>query len=418
MKHAAPSTYVKGVIRDGEAFASGPFFTDVDGNVLLDFVSHVGAAPLGYKNPEIMELKGKIAKYDPDRYAGADFILKADVPTPSDLHYKLHEITSHLGMGMHFFSNSGAEAVENAVKICYAKQKNYGYGIAFRGAFHGRTLGALSLNSSKKVQRQWYPKIPGVLHLPYCSCVGVCRCGWEIVAARRKTDSLEDLLTITDPAEIAYIIIEPMQGEGGYKIPNQGFIEKIFTTAKRNNIPIISDEIQTGLGRTGRWWAVEHFNVLPDVITSAKALGIGATIARKELFPPESGRISSTWGEGNLMASAVGYKTIEIIQAYNLLNNAVLAGEYFVQELAALERRYAPFASGARGLGLMDAIDIATPEKRELVVSEALKRGLVLIGCGYSSIRFLPPLDVRQRELDIALEILDRALESAKKAKG
>ncbi len=414
MKHAAPSTYIGKVIRDGEAFASGPFFTDVDGNVLLDFVSHVGAAPLGYKNPEIMALKRKLAEYDPDRYAGADFILKADVPTASDLHYKLHEITSHLGMDMHFLSNSGAEAVENAIKICYAKRKNYGYGIAFKGAFHGRTLGALSLNSSKKVQRAWYPKIPGVVHLPYCSCAGECKCGWKIGAANR-TESLEDLLAITDPAEIAYIIVEPIQGEGGYKIPNKEFIEKIFTTAKKNSIPIISDEIQTGLGRTGRWWAIEHFDVVPDVITSAKALGIGATISRKEMFPSESGRISSTWGEGNLMASAVGCKTIEIIQAYNLLGNAALAGEYFVQELRALERRYSPFASNARGLGLMDAIDIATPEKRDAVINEALKRGLLLIGCGYNSIRFLPPLDVRQRELDLAIEMLDRAMKSAKK---
>ncbi len=410
MKYAAPATYINEVVRDCEKQAIGPFFTDVDGNILLDFVSNIGASPLGYNNPEVMQLKRKLVGYDIDRYAGADFIIKADVPTASDLHHKLHEITKHLGMNMHFLSNSGAEAVENAIKICYAKQRNYGYGIAFRGAFHGRTLGALSLNRSKKVQRQWYPKIPKIEHLPYCDCFDSCECGWEFKSSqnsRVKTTCLEELLRVTDPAEIAYIIMEPIQGEGGYKIPNKDFIRTIYETASKNKIPVISDEIQSGLGRTGKWWAIEHFGLKPDVITSAKALGVGATISRKEMFPAESGRISSTWAEGNLMASAVGYTTIGVIQKQKLLENATAMGNYLVKQLKHLAAN--PLYSNARGIGLMDAVDVATPQIRDAVVNESLKRGLVIIGCGYKSIRFLPPLDVTKREIDIAMGILEDA---------
>ncbi len=414
MQYAAQTTYLDEVIRDGDKPAIGPFFTDVDGNILVDFVGHVGAAPLGYCNPEIMILKRKLVKYDPDRYAGTDFICKTDIPASTDLHAKIHEITSHLGMNAHFFTNSGAEAVENAVKICYAYRKNKGYGIAFRGAFHGRTLGALSLNWSKKAQKKWYPSIPGIIHLPYCDCRISCHCGWKTekgtIQFPSEVTGLEEILDKIDPREIAFVIIEPLQGEGGYKIPNKSFILGVYREAKKHRIPVISDEIQAGLGRTGKWWAIEHFGVKPDVITSAKALGVGATISKRRIFPEEKGRISSTWGEGNLAASAVGYKTIEIIQKQNLLENADAMGLYLRKQLMELENRYQPLISNVRGLGLMDAVDSQTPETRNKIVSESLNRGLVLIGCGHNSIRFLPPLDVRKREIDIAIGVLEDAL--------
>ena len=419
--HAAHATYFYDFVWDRSAPAIGPFCTDVDGNVILDFASHVGSSPLGYNCPELVALCGKLASIDPDRYAGTDFIGAwgedpelSDVPTPSHLHYKLMEITKPFGFDIAFFSNSGAEAVENAIKICYDYRRNYGYGMCFYGAFHGRTLGALSLNRSRRVHRDWYPQIPRIIDLPYCRCTGTCDCGWKIYSIRRKgvisrlAQVLDPDIGLVSPEEVAYIIIEPVLGEGGYDIPNPNFIREVAETARTNGIPLICDEIQSGLGRTGRWWACEHFDILPDIITSAKALRIGATLGRKEIFPQEEKRISTTWGEGNAISTAVGYKTIETIQKENLLDNATGMGDYLLQGLRDFQSRY-NFMHDARGLGLMAAISVSTDRTRNRIIQRAFQKGLLVLGCGFESIRFLPPLNVRQREIDIALNIMDDA---------
>jgi len=423
-RHAAHSTYFYDFIWDRSAPAIGPFCTDVDGNVILDFASHVGSSPLGYNDPKLIALCKKLAPIDPDRYAGTDFIGAwgpdpelSDVPTPSHLHYKLMEITRPFRFDVAFFSNSGAEAVENAIKICYDYRRNYGYGICFYGAFHGRTLGALSLNRSRRVHRDWYPQIPRVIDLPYCRCTGPCDCGWKIYSIRRKgiisrlAQVLDPDIGLVSPEEVAYIIIEPVLGEGGYDIPNPDFIKEVAETARTNGIPLICDEIQSGLGRTGRWWACEHFNIRPDIITSAKALRIGATLGRKEVFPQEEKRISTTWGEGNAISTAVGYKTIEIIQKENLLDNATKMGNHLLDGLRNLQSRY-EFLHDARGLGLMAAISVSTDRTRNRIIQRAYQKGLLLLGCGFESIRFLPPLNVTQREIDITLNILDDVLKS------
>jgi len=193
-KYAARSTYHEGFLWDRSRPAIGPFCTDVDGNIILDFVSHVAGSALGYNHPELLRVASKLQGIDPDRYAGCDFIgawgpdpEKSEIPTPSHLHYKLMEITSQFGFGSAFFSNSGAEAVENAIKICYDRKKNYGYGICFYGAFHGRTLGALSLNRSKKIQRDWFPQIPNIIDFPYCTCQDrECTCGWTVCCTGKE----------------------------------------------------------------------------------------------------------------------------------------------------------------------------------------------------------------------------------------
>ena len=416
LKYTATTTLIPGFVWDRTKPAIGPFCTDVDGNVFLDFVSHVASAPLGYNHPEIIRLMQDIKAIDPDRYAGCDFIAAygdapehADIPTPAQLHHKVVEITKQFKFDMAFFTNSGAEAVENAMKICYDHRKNNGYGICFEGAFHGRTLGALSLNRSKAVQRKYYPAIPKIVTLPYCHCKH-CSCGWITYSRKGKPENKLNQLFDKDtgtiqPENVAYIIIEPIQGEGGFAIPKKEFIKDVYREAQQYGIPVISDEIQAGLGRTGKWWACEHFGVKPDVITSSKGLRVGATIAKKKMFPKEKGRISSTWGEGNAIASAVGYKTIEIIQQEKLVQNAAVMGKYFLKRLEELKQKYHKVYD-VRGIGLMDAIEFESKKIREQVQRECLKRGLLLIEAGFKSLRLLPPLNVTTREIDLAVDII------------
>ena len=425
-KHASHSSYFFDFIWDRSKPAIGPFCTDVDGNVILDFVSHIASSPLGYNNPELLEVAKLVSGIDPDRYAGTDFIgaygedpEKSPIPTPSNLHFKLMEISKPFGFDTAFLSNSGAEAVENAIKICYHYRKNLGYGICFSGAFHGRTLGALSLNRSKRAHRNWFPVIPKVIDVPYCRCPDSesCDCGWRVATIRRKgsmsrlAQILDPEIGIVDPEEVAFIIIEPILGEGGYDLPNLSFIQEVADIAKKNDIPLICDEIQTGMGRTGRWWASEHFGIKPDVITSAKALRVGATLGRKEIFPDEPLRISSTWGEGNAVSSATGCRTIEIIQRDNLLENAESMGKYFIEELKGLAKKHS-FIFDSRGLGLMIAFSVEDANLRNDILTRAFHKGLLMVACGFESIRILPPLDVRKREIDIALEIMDDVMSS------
>ena len=421
-RFASHSTYFYDFVWDRSRPAIGPFCTDVDGNVILDFVSHVASSPLGYNHPSLVGLARNLASIDPDRYAGTDFIggygedpEASPVPTPSHLHHKLMEITRPFGFDTAFLSNSGAEAVENAIKVCYQYRKNLGYGFCFSGAFHGRTLGALSLNRSKRAHRNWFPTIPRIVELPFCRCESICDCGWLMTTIRRKgrmsrlAQVLDPEIGIIDPHEVAFIIVEPILGEGGYDLPHPGFLQEVARVARENGIPLICDEIQTGLGRTGRWWACEHFGVVPDLITAAKSLRVGATLGRREMFPKEPLRISSTWGEGNAISSAVGYRTIEIIQEEDLLENARAMGEYFLAGMRDIQQRH-PAIFHPRGLGLMNAFSVESEEWRNRILHHAFQRGLLLAGCGFESIRVLPPLNVKRREIDLALEILEQVL--------
>lgn len=422
LKFAAKATYEKHFVWDRAAPAIGPFCTDPDGNVFLDFASHVGANPLGYNHPELTSMAAKLATIDPDRYAGTDFIgaygkdpEKMDLPTPAHLHEKLIEITKPFGFNRVFLSNSGAEAVENAIKLCFQYRKNFGYGFTFDGAFHGRTLGALSLNRSKNLHRSWYPQIPYIVSFPYYFCQGEsCSYGGNGLKASEAIEQMLDPVKgLISPEEVAFIIIEPIQGEGGYNIPHPDFLKSIQKIANKNGIPLICDEIQSGMGRTGKWWASEHFGLKPDLITVGKALRVAATVGREKFFPKEEYRIGSTWGEGNAIATAVGYKTIEIIQRENLLKNAETMGNYFLAQLANLKKKF-PVISDVRGLGLMDAIELQTKAQRDRLLEHALQKGLILLGCGYKVIRLLPPLDVSKREIDMALELLEAALKGIK----
>lgn len=418
LKYAARTTYVEGFVWDRTKPAVGPFCTDVDGNIVLDFVSHVAGAPLGYNHPKLLAMMERMVNADPDRYAGCDFINaygddpdECEIPTPAHLHHKMVEITKYFGFDTAFFNNSGAEAVENALKICYNKRRNNGYGICFHGAFHGRTLGVLSVNRSKAVQRKWYPKLSKTHTLPYGSA-HLDEHQWKSMDREGNVSSLfkqliDKKMGVVDPDEVAYVIIEPMQGEGGYNVPHKEFIKEIFELSQKYAIPIIADEVQSGLGRTGKWWCCEHFGVKPDIITSAKALRVGATIGKRSMFPDEDGRISSTWGEGNALASAVACRTLEVIQEEKLVQNADKMGTYLRKRLSELRSKH---VTNVRGLGLMDAIEFDTKKKRNQVVDDCFKHGLLLLGCGHKAIRFLPPLDVTKREIDLCVDILDKTI--------
>ncbi|WP_411965923.1 aminotransferase class III-fold pyridoxal phosphate-dependent enzyme [Haloferax sp. YSMS24] len=403
---SAPSTYVYDFVWDITEDADGPFCTDADGNVLLDFTSHVAAAPLGYNNPKILDKLEAFDLVDPLKIAGQDFYVstggtpdEAELPGPAHLMNTLTEITSQYDMDTVFLSNSGAEAVENAIKICYDHCDVPKYGVTFEGAFHGRTLGALSLNRSKSVHRQKFPEISGIHDVPY-SVEGVQR-------LREKLDSKHGHV----PAEqVAFIILEPVQGEGGYQVPDPQFMRELDALSSEHDIPIIADEIQSGAGRTGEMWAVDHFDIEPDVITSAKALRVGATISKSEIFPEERSRLSSTWGAGDILSSIQGTLTLAAIEEHGLLSHAERKGERLLGQLRDLQERHETAVVDARGLGLMTAIEFDTKERRDAVVDAALQRGLLTLGCGKKTLRLLPPLDVRDRELDIAVELLDDAI--------
>ncbi|MDV7350754.1 aminotransferase class III-fold pyridoxal phosphate-dependent enzyme [Halorubrum distributum] len=417
---AAPSTYVYEFVWDRTAPAEGPFCTDVDGNVLMDFTSHVAAAPLGYNNPLIMDRLEEFDLVDPLKIAGQDFYA-AGGPTPDDgipgasgLMDRLTDLTSHYDMDTVFLSNSGAEAVENAIKIAYDESDGAKYAITFDGAFHGRTLGALSLNRSKAVYRRDFPEVSGVMEMPYCddrTCSPeTCSCGFFADGVSRLRKKLDPKRGNVHPDDVAYLIMEPIQGEGGYRFPSEAFTDEIAAITDEHDLTLIADEIQSGVGRTGEMWGSDHYAYDPDVIASAKGLRVGATVSRSDVFPEETGRLSSTWGAGDLIASAQGALTLDAIEEADLMDNAVVRGRQFKETIRDAD--LGP-VEDVRGKGLLLAVEFDTKERRDAVVESAFERGLLTLACGHKVLRILPPLDVTEREIDLGCDLLAAAIEGA-----
>ncbi len=417
-QHAAPSTYVYEFVWDITRESIGPFCKDVDGNILMDFTAHVAASPLGYNNPKMTnQLKElfDIGPVDPSKIAGQDFYVgtstkrpeDSSIPGPSHLMDALTDITSHYSMDTVFLSNTGAEAVENALKICYDKTEGK-YGITFDGAFHGRTLGALSVNRSRGKYRRSFPELHGIESLPFCQeqqCSQEnCNCGFFPTEDESLLSRVVDGSMNAD--EIAYIIIEPIQGEGGYKMPSKEFMNELESVSSLHDIPIIADEVQTGIGRTGEWWGCDNYAIEPDVISTAKPARVGATIANKEMFPEKKGRLSSTWGAGDVIATAQGVATIRAIDEYNLLQNAIDRGAQFVDLCTDMEL---DTVENVRNKGLLIGIELTSTEDRDSLIDAALQQGLLLMGCGDNTIRVLPPLDVTEREIQLSVELLESA---------
>jgi len=418
-ERAAPSTYVFEFVWDHTAPAEGPFCTDVDGNVLMDMTGHVAAAPLGYNNPKLTERLAEFDLPDPAKIAGQDFYVASgplddhEYPAPADLMERLTDRSAHYGMDTVFLSNSGAEAVENAIKICYDHTEGQ-HAVTFEGAFHGRTLGALSLNRSKSVYRRDFPQISGVHEVPFCddrACdADTCSCGFFAGDGSQLRRMIRPERGFVDPENLAYVILEPVQGEGGYRFPSDAFMSEVAALCDEHDLLLVADEIQSGVGRSGEFWASDHYPIEPDVIASAKGLRVGATIGRSDVFPEERSRLSSTWGAGDIVASCQGALTLDVIDDYDLMDNAVVTGRQFQESVRDADPE--PVVD-VRGKGLLLAVEFDTEERRDAVQQAAFKRGLLLLGCGEKTIRVLPPLDVTEREISLAVDLLTDAIAEA-----
>ena len=416
---AAPSEHSHAFVWDITADAEGPFVTDVDGNVLLDFTCHIGAAPLGYQNPKVLEKVREFDLVEPLKIAGQDLYyageggLDREFPGSARLMHELVERSSQYGLDTVFLSNSGGEAIENALKVAYDACERPKYGITFSGAFHGRTLGALSLTRAKDVYTRKFPEIAGIREVPFCAdrtcSPATCDCGFF----RGSESRLEELFgpdsRSVDPAEVAYIVMEPIQGVGGYNFPSEAFASEVARVSERYDVPLIVDEIQTGVGRSGRMWASDHYDFEPDVIASAKALRVGATVGRGDLFPDEPNRLGSTWGGGDIVSSMYGVFTLEAIDEYDLMANATERGRQMRELLADADPEG---VVDVRGLGLLLAVEFDTAERRDAVVEAALERGLLTLGCGRKTVRLLPPLDVTEREIELGGSLFVESVEA------
>lgn len=365
----------------------GPYCVDIDGNRFLDFGSQIASNPLGYNHPELLEVLKECQGRFPVKFAGQDFA----VPEHLDM---LEAITgiAPKGMDSGFIVNSGAEAVENALKISMRRRPGAKLGISVERAFHGRTLGALSCTNSSKVHKKGYFRFP-MARLPF---------GEDAV------ERLETLLaTECYPQEIAFIILEHVQGEGGYRVPPDRMVKGLRRIARDNGIPYISDEVQAGIGRTGKWWAFEHYGIAPDVFCAGKALQVAAVVASRKLFPDEGGAISSTWGGGHVIDLAMGLKTIDIIKRQKLLERNRMMGRYAMGWLKDIKG-----IANQRGRGLMLAFDMPTTELRDDLIIECAKNGLIVLGCGTRGARVIPPYIIEKEEIDEGMEVIGKAVKA------
>jgi 4-aminobutyrate aminotransferase len=396
--------------------AKGPVVVDADGNRYLDFAAGIAVASTGHCHPDVVAAVQRQAERLLHLCA-TDFYHE-DVVTLAE---GLARRAPGPGPWRVFFANSGTEVVEAAVKLARLRTGRPKV-VAFYGAFHGRSYGALSLTASKVVQRRGYaPLLPEVLHTHYAYCY---RCPVNRHPDTCKVECL-DLLTetmfstTTDPSEIAAVIVEPVQGEGGYVVPHPGFLPRLREVTRRHGILLIADEVQCGMGRTGRMFASEHFGLEPDMITVAKGIAsglpLGALIAKDEVMRWESGGHGSTFG-GNPVSVAAGLATLRLLEE-GLIANAERVGRVL---MTALRDRLGGQAviGDVRGLGLMVGVEIVrdrfrrepAPELRERILEEAFKRGLLLLGCGRSTIRLAPPLVVDEEDAATAARILEEAV--------
>jgi 4-aminobutyrate aminotransferase len=400
------------VARKGE----GAIVEDVDGNRFLDFTAGIAVVATGHCHPRVVEaIQQQAARLI--HMSGTDFYYEE----LAALAEKLSEIAPGDVPRRVSFGNSGAEAVEGAIKLArYATGRDKI--IAFFGSFHGRTMGALSLTSRKAVQRARFgPLIPGVIHAPYPYCY---RCAYGQTpdsCAVECVKHIEDTLlkTIAPAEETAAIVVEPVQGEGGYVVPPQKFFDELARVAHANGILLIFDEVQSGMGRTGKMWAADHFGVVPDILTVAKGIAsgmpLGATVARADLMTWPPGAHASTFG-GNPVSCAAAMVTIDLLQQ-ELVDNAAAMGDYLMARMRPWPARF-PIVGDVRGLGLMLGIEIvrdrATLEKapawRDRIVALAFERGLLLLGAGDNSVRLCPPLVITRDQCDFALDTLEACL--------
>lgn len=404
------------VIDSGE----GVWLRDVDGNIYLDFASGIGVLNVGIRNPEVQKaVEEQLNKIW--HAAATDFYNVKQV----ELAEKLSEIAPGDFEKKVFLSNSGTESVEAALKVMrYSTERKLFIG--FIGAFHGRTFGTMSFISSKPVQRhRQFPTMPGVYLVPYPNPY---RNPWHINGYEDPDELINRVLEYIEeylfdhyvPSdEVAAVLSEPIQGEGGYIVPPKNFFRELKKLMEKYDIKIIIDEIQSGMGRTGKMFAIEHFGIAPDVICLAKSLGgglpIGATIYRSELDFKESGVHSNTFG-GNLVTAAAALAVIKVLEDKLIENAAKLEG-LFKDRLSEMYNKY-EIIGDVRGLGLAWGVEFVkdregksyASSERNKILFESLKNGLVLLGCGKSAIRIIPPLSITEEESKKGLDIFEKSI--------
>ncbi len=395
---------------------SGIYVWDVDGNQYMDFNSGIGVCATGHCHPYVVR-RAEEQLETLIHMSGTDFYYPAQVK----LAQKLAEIVPGGKNKRSFLCNSGAESIEAAMKLSRWSTRR-GYFIAFHGAFHGRTYGAMSLTCSKSVQKKHFePLVPGVIHIPYAYCY---RCELNLTYPDCEfacVKYLEDVIfkKVIPPEDVAALFAEPIQGEGGYIIPPDGYYEEIKKILEKYDILFVADEVQSGMGRTGKMFAIEHWDVIPDIVCIAKGIAsglpLGACVARAGLMDWVPGTHASTFG-GNPVSCEAALATIELLEN-GLVENAAKMGEYLLNHLKKLQEKYEPIGDVA-GKGLMLRMELVKsrdtkepyPELVEKVLFGAFARGLLLLPCGESTIRFAPPLIVEKEHIDRAIEIVDDAL--------
>jgi 4-aminobutyrate aminotransferase len=394
----------------------GLWIQDVDGNRFLDFTAGIAVNATGHCHPKVVQA----IKEQADRLlhmSGTDFYYTAQIA----LAEKLASLAPGEGTKRVYFGNSGAEAVEAAFKLARWHTKRE-LNIAFFGAFHGRTMGALSLTASKTVQKKHYnPFVPGITHIPYAYCY---RCAYNLTYPQCNlycVHWVEDtLFRTTVPAEeVAAIFVEPIQGEGGYILPPPEFHREFYAIAKKYGILYVTDEVQSGMGRTGKMFAIEHFGVAPDIMALAKGIAsgmpLGAMVAPAHIMDWEAGSHASTFG-GNPLACQAAMATIELLES-SLMANAAAQGERLLGSLRDLQQRFECMGD-VRGKGLMVGVELVkdrqskTPaaDWRGRIIQRAFEKGLLILGCGQNSIRFCPSLTVSAEEIDVCLSIFEECL--------
>jgi len=394
---------------------------DVDGNRFLDFAAGIAVTSTGHSHPAVV----KAIQEQAERFIhiSSDFYHQSWI----ELAEKLDEISPFEEAAISFMTNSGTEAVEAAIKLAryHTGRANF---IGFTGAFHGRTMGAVTFTASKPhYHRGFYPLMNGVVHAPYpypYRPVLERRHGEDEGQAVVRYIEEEILAHILPADEVAGILLEPIQGEGGYIIPPAGFFPALRKLCDRYGILLIADEVQCGMGRTGKWWATENFDVEPDIITTAKGIAsgmpLGAMIARKSVATWPKGSHGNTYG-GNPIACAAALATIKLIED-EYLQNAADLGPYVLDALSEIMVRHISIGE-VRGIGLMIGVEfvqdrkskIAAEDLRERIVDLAFERGLLMLGCGKSVIRISPPLNISKAEIDEGLNIFEEAISIAEK---
>jgi 4-aminobutyrate aminotransferase len=391
---------------------------DVDGNEFLDFAAGIAVNSTGHCHPEVVAAIQKQAA-ELIHISGTDFFHEP----LTEFAERLSAVAPMPGPHRFFYGNSGAEAVECALKLARYHTGRH-HVISFFGAFHGRTMGALSLTGSKPQQkRRFSPMLPGVTHIRYPYTYRGTMGGPEEQEAFNMSCAhyLEERLfkTILPPEEVAAVFIEPIQGEGGYVVAPDNFLRELRNICTRHGILLVADEVQSGAGRTGEWWAIEHSGVQPDIVCMAKGIAsgmpLGVCMSRAEIMDWVPGSHASTFG-GNPISLAAALATMDILEREGIAN-AAKVGDFMLKRLHGWKETH-PMVGDVRGRGLMIGIELvkdkATREPatalRNRVETLAFERGLMILGCGETSLRLCPPLIVSEQEATVALDILEDAL--------